>query len=350
MPSPCRFADRRPSAGCRARSWPRTGGGLPARGRCRRARNRPASPTSSAWPSTAIAPALGSSSPDRQRIKVVLPAPFEPMMQTSSPAATSRLDIPQHLHVAVAGLHVGDRKFQRRFTHGCPPGLWRIFAAEIGFDTRLSLITSLRLALGDQLAVVQHDHALRDRQHDLHQMLDDDDGDAALRDLRIMPSASSISVGLSPALTSSSISRRGLHGEALGQLEALAAAPASATPPAGRPASARPVKARCSRACACASRHAAGAAREQRAGRDILQHGHLRERLHDLEGAREAEPRDLVRLHARDVAALETHPTARCRMHAGDQVDRAWSCRRRSVRSGRRSRPARARRSRRRRH
>ena len=37
-----------------------------------------------------------------------------------------------------------------------------------------------------------------------------------------MPSASSISVGLRPALTSSSMSRRGLHGEALGKLQALA--------------------------------------------------------------------------------------------------------------------------------
>ena len=59
--------------------------------------------------------------------------------------------------------------------------------------------------------------------------------------------------------------------------------------------------------------HAAGVPAEQRAGRDILQHGHFRERLHDLERAREAEPRDLVGPHARDVAALETHPTAGCR-------------------------------------
>ena len=43
------------------------------------------------WPSTAMLPEVGSSSPDRQRINVVLPAPLDPMMQTSSPAATSRL-------------------------------------------------------------------------------------------------------------------------------------------------------------------------------------------------------------------------------------------------------------------
>ena len=42
-------------------------------------------------PSTAIAPAVGVIRPDRQRINVVLPAPFEPMMQTNSPAPTSRL-------------------------------------------------------------------------------------------------------------------------------------------------------------------------------------------------------------------------------------------------------------------
>jgi hypothetical protein len=42
-------------------------------------------------PLTSIRPPLGVSKPERQRSKVVLPAPLEPMMHTSSPAPTSRL-------------------------------------------------------------------------------------------------------------------------------------------------------------------------------------------------------------------------------------------------------------------
>ena len=45
----------------------------------------------------------------------------------------------------------------------------------------------------------------------------------------------------------------------------------------------------CSRAIAWRLAHAAGVAAEQRAGGDILEHGHVRKRLHDLERAREAE-------------------------------------------------------------
>ena len=88
---------------------------------------------------------------------------------------------------------------------------------------------------------------------------------------------------------------------------------ASVSVAAGRSArSARPVNARCSRArCAWASRTLPAPPREQRAGGDVLQHRHLRERLHDLEGAREAEPRDLVRPHARDVAGRRSAPGPR---------------------------------------
>ena len=42
-----------------------------------------------AWPSIMMSPARAGSSPEMQRISVVLPAPFDPMMQTSSPAPTA---------------------------------------------------------------------------------------------------------------------------------------------------------------------------------------------------------------------------------------------------------------------
>ena len=81
---------------------------------------------------------------------------------------------------------------------------------------------------------------------------------------------------------------------------------ASVSADAGRSANgASPVKSRCSRAAAMASATLA-APPEQRARRDVLQHRHLRERLHDLEGAGEAPARGLERTLRRHVLALET--------------------------------------------
>src|SRR5262245_29355621 len=67
--------------------------------------------------------------------------------------------------------------------------------------------------------------------------------------------------------------------------------------------------------------HAAGAPGKERAGRGVLQHRHLGERLHDLEGARETEPRDLVRPPVCDVLPVEAYAAAAGRMHAGDHVN-----------------------------
>ena len=41
-----------------------------------------------------------------------------------------------------------------------------------------------------------------------------------------------------------------------------------------------------------------------RADRDVLAHGQARERLHDLEGARDAAPREPMRRLARDIGAI----------------------------------------------
>ena len=71
---------------------------------------------------------------------------------------------------------------------------------------------------------------------------------------------------------------------------------------------------------------------EQRAGRDVLQHGHARERLHDLEGAGKATACGLERALRRHVLALEPDAAGGRPEHARDQVDQASSCRRRSGR------------------
>src|SRR4051812_38184238 len=66
---------------------------------------------------------------------------------------------------------------------------------------------------------------------------------------------------------------------------------------------------------------AAGVTTEQRTGGDVIDHRHLGKRLHDLERAREAEPCDLVRPRAGDIAVLEVHPAGGRRMNAGDEID-----------------------------
>ena len=62
-------------------------------------------------------------------------------------------------------------------------------------------------------------------------------------------------------------------------------------------------------------------AAEQRAGRDILQDGHPRKRLHDLEGAGEPAARRLERALRRHVLALKPDAAGGRPMHAGHQID-----------------------------
>ena len=76
---------------------------------------------------------------------------------------------------------------------------------------------------------------------------------------------------------------------------------------------------------------AGGFAGEQRTRRDVFQHGHLREWLHDLEGAGEAEPGDLVGAEPRDVAPVEGDAARGRRMDRGDQIDQRGLSRLHSV-------------------
>ena len=57
------------------------------------------------------------------------------------------------------------------------------------------------------------------------------------------------------------------------------------------------------------------------AQRHVLQHRHLGNHLHVLEGARDAQPRDGARALAADGLAAPVHRAARQRQHAGDQVE-----------------------------
>jgi hypothetical protein len=55
--------------------------------------------------------------------------------------------------------------------------------------------------------------------------------------------------------------------------------------------------------------------------RDIVKRGEFGKRLHDLEGARQAESRRLIGFHPGDVLAIERYNPRACRCHAADSVD-----------------------------
>ena len=79
-------------------------------------------------------------------------------------------------------------------------------------------------ALGDQPAVMEHQHALRERHHDLHEMLDDQDGDAAFGDPANQTQRALDLAGIEPGIDFVQHQHLGPHRHALGQLETLAAA------------------------------------------------------------------------------------------------------------------------------
>ena len=79
---------------------------------------------------------------------------------------------------------------------------------------------------------------------------------------------------------------------------------------------------------------------QKRADHDVLEHRHAFERLRHLEGAREPEMRAGFRGQIGDVVAFEQNLAGGRQQIAGQAIEQAWICRRRSARSGPGYRPA----------
>ena len=194
------------------------------------------------------------------------------------------IDAPQHLHIAVAA---GE---SRRASSGSPWATLRLsrgeLRAEIGLDDLRVADDLARRAIGDQLALVQHRDSRLNIQHHLHQMLDQRIVMPRAAIARMSASAGSISTVFRPGVDFVEHQQLRLHREALRELESLAArqvsadAGLSANPRAGRMSSAR---ARLPGASA-----GGGVAGKQRPGHTFSIAVMLRERLHDLECARDA--------------------------------------------------------------
>ena len=149
----------------------------------------------------------------------------------------------------------------------------------------------------------QHEHVLGEAHHRLHHVLDHHDGDAAFADRadhrHHVAHLGRIEAG--QHLVEQQQLR--LDRQRARELQPLAPGDGEARGRQiehrrrGRPAVAT--------SSAAASASARDGAREMRADRDVLAHGQPGERLRDLEGARDAAPRQQMRRHAGDVGALD---------------------------------------------
>ena len=151
-------------------------------------------------------------------------------------------------------------------------------------------------------------------------MLDDQDGDAAPRDAADQVERAVDLARIEPGVHLVEHQHLGRHGEALGELQPLAAGKRERRRRAVREGGeADEIELR-----ACFAKGVGDArprAAEQRGGCDVLHHGHARERLHDLEGAGKPAPRRLERPLGRHIDAAEPDAAGLRAVHAGHQVD-----------------------------
>src|SRR5262249_20819745 len=269
-------------------------------------------------PANVMAPALARTNPEIVRNSVVLPAPLEPTMQAISPSLTSR----SILHKTVTSPYP-DRS-SRMLKSGsamagpavslCKPG------PEIGLYHPLVARHCVGRALADEGAMVQHEDAVGEGEHHLHQMLDDQDGHALRGDAADQVERRVDFAGIEPGIHLVEQQDARIHRDALGKLEALAIRQGQgARPLVGERAEADkvdvPARLRFRR------RDGRRLRRKQRAGRDVFEHRHLGKGLHDLERARDAALGRLVRLLAGHVAAAKAHPAGAWAQHAGHEID-----------------------------
>ena len=182
-----------------------------------------------------------------ERIVVVLPMPLRPSSVTISPSPTSRSTSNSTWLRAVARLRACDassiRRLPRRDRRRAPP--------------RLSG-SRRRVPVAIMLAIDQHRDAVGQREDRVHVVLDQQHRDFGPSAPQAGRSSAALSAVPSPAIGSSSSSRRGFVGERDRELELLLLAMRQFAR-RGRPRAApRPTRSRC---CGASSRNLAIAAR-----------------------------------------------------------------------------------------
>src|SRR5262245_13695631 len=141
-----------------------------------------------AAPSKVIEPPAGATTPAIARSAEVLPAPFEPMMPTNSPARTSR-STPRTASMrpyatlrpstlsSASLIAARSASLRRHRLPGCKLGA---AGAEIGLDHLRIVLHLRRAARRDHAAIVEDGDMIRHGHHHLHVMLDQDHGHAVV--------------------------------------------------------------------------------------------------------------------------------------------------------------------------
>src|SRR5882757_2552274 len=173
-------------------------------------------------PANRIRPEAAGTSPETVLSRVVFPAPLEPTMQVISPDSTARLishSTRTSPYPALSPSIVRSGSATGRLRREAASE----FLAEICLDDPLVLHDIGGASFRDELPMVKDQHALGERHHDFHQMLDDEDGHAALGNLPDQRECAIDLAGVEAGIDLVQHQNLGAHGHALGQLETLAA-------------------------------------------------------------------------------------------------------------------------------
>ena len=147
----------------------------------------------------------------------------------------------------------------------------------------------------------QHEHMLGQAHHRLHDVLDHDDGDAAIADSEDHRHHVANLGGVEARQHLIEQEKPWLDRQRPGELEALASGNGKAR---RRPVERRVQADRAGDVACGGQRIRPGGPRQVRADRDVFPHRQAHERLHDLERAGDAAPRQPMRGHAGDVGAV----------------------------------------------
>ncbi len=209
------------------------------------------------------------------------------------------------------------RASRRRHPGGCA-------LAEIGLDDAGIAGNRLRRAFGDDAALRQHEDMPGQAHHRLHDVLDHDDGDAAIADGEDHRHHIANLGRVEPRQHLVEQEQPRLDRQRAGKLEALSSRNRKAR---RRTVERRIQPDRAGDVAGGVERIRARGPRQVSADRDVFPHRQAYERLHDLEGAGDAAARQPMRRHAGDVGAIIDDAALTRRQESGDDREqRGLAC------------------------
>src|SRR6266571_944679 len=241
-------------------------------------------------------------SPERARCSpaivltsVLLPAPFGPMTETTSPASTS----------SVASHTAGASPYAM--------ASWRTSSnmglAEIDLDDARGAHRLARTAGGDDLALVQHHHAVRQLEDGAHEVLDEENGHPTLADLADQVDRARDLAGVEARQHLVEQDHARPARERARQLEEFALVQVELVGQRRRaPAESGELQPGARLGAGLGGRAARRA--ERRGQGHVVERAEVRERARDLIGARHAEPGDLVRRASGQRRSAQLDPSA----------------------------------------